>query len=113
VYRVHNDGIAIWNPSVTQITLADYHVQVALRHGVNALKRVANCALPAALERRLQELGENKDQLGAAEHEELLALVTFTHERTIEKLQAQLAMHELEPFLVDDGVSQASQSSPS
>lgn len=84
-------------------TLADSRVQSALRHGVHALKRVANYALPAALDRRLQELGENKEYLGAAEHEELLALVTFTQERTLEKLQAELAMHELQTLLPDEG----------
>ena len=46
-------------------TLADSRVQSALRHGVHALKRVANYVLPAALDRRLQELGENKEYLGA------------------------------------------------
>jgi hypothetical protein len=80
-------------------TLADQRVQSALRHGVFALQRVANYALPAALDRRMQALGENKEFLGQAEHEELLALVTFTHERTIEKLQAEVALRELQTLL--------------
>lgn len=84
-------------------TLTDARVQSALRHGVHALKRVANNILSAALDRRLQELGENKEYLGAAEHEELLALVTFTHERTLEKLQAELALRELQTLLPDEG----------
>ena len=50
--------------------------------------------LPAALDRRMQELGERKDYLDAVEHEELLALATFTNERTLEKLQAELALRE-------------------
>jgi hypothetical protein len=83
-------------------TLADSRVQAALRHGVHALKRVANHVLPAALDRRLQELGENKEYLAAAEHEELLALVTFTQERTLEKLQAELALRELQTLLPNE-----------
>ncbi len=88
---------------MTSTTLTDARVQAALRHGVNALKRVANYVLPAALDRRLQELGENKEYLGAADHEELLALVTFTHDRTLEKLQAEVALRELQPLVPNEG----------
>lgn len=88
---------------MTPAALTDSHVQAALRHGVDALKRVANYVLPAALDRRLQQLGEDKEYLGAAEHEELLALVTFTQERTLEKLQAELALRELQTLLPDEG----------
>lgn len=82
--------------------MSDSHVQSALRHGVHALQRVASYSLPAALDRRLQTLGESKEFLGAADHEELLALVTFTQERTIEKLQAELALRELQALLPDE-----------
>ena len=50
----------------------------------------------------MRELGERKEYLGAAEHEELLALVTFTQERTLEKLHAELALHELQTLLPDE-----------
>ena len=60
---------------MTPVTLADSHVQAALHHGVHALQRVANYALPAVLDRRLQQLGENREYLEAAEREELLVLV--------------------------------------
>ncbi len=83
-------------------TFADSRVQTALRNGVHALKRVANYALPAALDRRLQELGENKEYLGSAEHEELLALTTFANERLLEKLQAELALRELQTLIPDE-----------
>ena len=53
---------------MTPTTLDDSCVQSALRHGARALKRVANYVLSAALDRRLQTLGENKEYLGAAEH---------------------------------------------
>lgn len=80
-------------------TLAGSHVQAALRHGVRALERVSTYVLPAALDRRMQQLGENKEYLGAAEHDELLALVTFTQERTLEKLHAEIALRELQTLL--------------
>ena len=87
---------------MTPTSLADSRVQSALRHGVHALKRVANYSLPPALDLRLQTLGENKEYLGEADHEELLALVTFTQERTLEKLQAELAVRELQTLLSDE-----------
>src|SRR5215207_8881631 len=90
-------------PTMTPPSLADPRVLSALRHGVHALQRVANYALPAALDRRLQQLGENKEYLGEADHEELLALVTFTQQRTLEKLQAELALRELQTLLPDEG----------
>ncbi len=88
---------------MTPTTLDDSRVQAALRNGVLALKRVAHYTLPPALDRRLQQLGENKEYLGEADHEELLALVTFTHERTLEKLEAGLALRELQALLPGEG----------
>lgn len=88
---------------MTPVTLADSRVQAALRHGVHALKRVADYVLSAALDRRMRQLGEDKEFLGAADHEELLALVTFTQKRTLEKLQAELALRELQTLLPNEG----------
>jgi hypothetical protein len=51
--------------------------------------------LPASLNRRLLELGERKESLSAVEHDELLALVDFTQQRTAEKLEAELALARL------------------
>ncbi len=85
--------------------LTDSRVQSALRHGVNALQRVADYVLPAALDRRLQTLGESKEFLGTADHEELMALVTFSHDRTIEKMQAEQALRELQSLLPTEGQS--------
>jgi hypothetical protein len=39
--------------------------------------------------------GERKEFLTPAEHAELMAWVTFTQQRTIEKLQAELALQRL------------------
>jgi hypothetical protein len=44
--------------------------------------------LDPSLRRRMHALGERKEFLSQGEHEELLALVDFAHQRTIEKLAA-------------------------
>jgi hypothetical protein len=57
------------------------------------------------LARRLEELSERKEFLDQAGHDELMALVNFTQQRTIEKLEAQLALQRLRsvlPDMVDD-----------
>jgi hypothetical protein len=53
----------------------------------------------------MHELGERKEYLTQAEHDELLALVEFAQKRTIEKLEAQTALARLRaalPGLVSD-----------
>jgi hypothetical protein len=51
--------------------------------------------LPAPIDRRLLFLSENKDNLNDVEREELLALVDFAEDRTVEKLQAKVILHRL------------------
>jgi hypothetical protein len=75
---------------------ADPKLWAAVRSCVRALQQVANYTLPPALDRQLQELGERKEFLDHAEHEQLLALIQFTQQRTAEKLQAELALRQLE-----------------
>jgi hypothetical protein len=41
------------------------------------------------------ELGENKEFLGKEEHDELMALVAFSERRSIEKLEALVALKQL------------------
>ncbi|MBN9522345.1 hypothetical protein J0H58_28140 [bacterium] len=60
-----------------------------------ALRRVAGYTLPPALDRRILDLGERKESLSPAEREELTAWVAFTQERSIERLQAELALRQL------------------
>lgn len=43
----------------------------------------------------MHDLGERKEFLGKEEHEELLALVAFSQRRSIEKLEAQVALKRL------------------
>ena len=51
--------------------------------------------LDPALDQRLRHLGERKEWLSTAEHDELLALVAFTQQRTLEKLEAEAALQDL------------------
>jgi len=74
---------------------ADPALEEVLAGCVAALRRIADYRLPAALDRRLLWLSENKEQLSQAEHEELLAAVEFSEDRTIEKLQAQAVLQGL------------------
>jgi hypothetical protein len=68
----------------------------ALQTCERALRRMADYHLDPALDQRLRDLGERKEWLNAAEHEELLALVAFTQQRTVEKLEAEAALRDLQ-----------------
>lgn len=79
-------------------------LESALTLCVGALRRVAEYELDPAINRRLQDLGERKEWLGDEEHDELMSLVAFTEQRTIDKLEAQLALKrlgEVVPQLLD------------
>jgi hypothetical protein len=56
---------------------------------------VAEYRLDPAIDQRMLLLGERKEHLSTEEHAELMALVTLTQKRTIEKLQAELAVERL------------------
>lgn len=71
-------------------------LQSAFRTCERALRRVADYRLDPALDQRLRDLGERKESLSRAKHDELLALVTFTQQRTLEKLEAEAALQELQ-----------------
>lgn len=71
-------------------------LQAVLQTCERALRRVADYRFGPALDQRLRELGERKEWLSASEHEELLALVAFTEQRTLEKLEAEAALRELQ-----------------
>jgi hypothetical protein len=68
---------------------------------IAALRRLAQYELDAALARRLEELSERKEFLDPAAHDELMALVHFTQQRTMEKLEAQLALNRLRTIIPD------------
>lgn len=72
-----------------------HRLRSTLQSCERALRRVADYRLDPALDQRLRDLGERKEWLSAAEHEELLALVAFTQQRTLEKLEAETALRDL------------------
>ena len=57
------------------------------------------------MQRRLDDLGARKEFLDTAEHDELLALVDFTQHRTIEALEARLALSRLRDAFPDTVVT--------
>ena len=71
-------------------------VLIALKTCHAALRRVAGYTLSPVLDQWMGELGENKEYLSPSEHDILMALVAFTQQRTIEKLEAELALRQLE-----------------
>jgi hypothetical protein len=78
-------------------------MDAVLRDCACTLQGVAEYRLPAAIDRRLLWLSENKVALSDVEREELLALVQFAEERTVEKLQARASLKqfaEMWPHLV-------------
>ena len=107
-----------WNPNLLarSVTMSKKPVlppeikklKTALSPTVAALRRLAEYELEPSIDRRMQRLGERKEFLGKEEHAELLALVTFAERRTIEKLEAEVALkrlRELMPELVHRRVS--------
>jgi hypothetical protein len=74
---------------------ADSELRSAVEACVSALRTVASYELEPSLERRLLDLGERKEFLAQAEHDELMALVDFTRRRTIESLEAKRALDRL------------------
>ncbi len=89
---------------LASVSTAEPQFRLAITSCVAALRRLADYELPPTLARRLEELGERKEFLDQAEHDELLALVDFTQQRTVEKLESQVALQHLRaiaPDLVD------------
>ena len=64
-----------------------------------ALRRLVGYGLSQSIQNRLHALGERKEFLSPAEHEELLALVDFAQQRTVEKLEAKAALAHLRTAL--------------
>ncbi len=87
--------------TVTSISISDPKLHTALRSCWRALRRLADYQLDPSLDQRLQELGERKEFLSAEEHAELMALINFTQKRSIEKLEAEVALERLREFFPD------------
>jgi hypothetical protein len=80
---------------MVQKTAITGSVDAVIKECAATLQKVAAHKLPAALDRRLLWLSENKETLTSAEREELLALVDFSEDRTVEKLQANVLLNRL------------------
>jgi hypothetical protein len=72
-----------------------------LRDGAATLPSVATYRLPAAMDKRLVWLAENKEQLNDAERQELLALSEFAEQRTLEKVQSQAILQRITAAIPD------------
>ena len=81
---------------MTAVSVSDPKLQSALLSSHRALRRVAGYVLDPSLDQRLRELGERKEFLSPDEHDVLMGLVAFTQQRTLEKLEAELALQHLE-----------------
>jgi hypothetical protein len=81
---------------MSTISSNDPRVRKALQACVGTLRRLASYQLPPSIEQRLQALGEQKEFLDSAAHDELMALVAFSQQRTLEKLEAEVALRRLE-----------------
>lgn len=75
---------------------ADPQFRSALTSCIETLRSLADYELGPSIDRRMLELGERKDLLGEREHEELTALVSFVQQRNLERLQARVALKQLQ-----------------
>lgn len=84
---------------MSTLSTVEPRFQSAISACVAALRRVADYRLEMPLDHRMQDLSERKEFLGDQEHEELMALLAFSQQRTIEKLEAQVALKQLGEIL--------------
>jgi hypothetical protein len=78
----------------TAISL-DAQMRDALATCIGALNKLVAYEIEPSLRRRLDDLGDRKEFLDPAERDELLALVEFAQRRSIEALEAKLALSRL------------------
>jgi hypothetical protein len=78
-------------------------LEPTLRAARRALRRMAEYRLEPALDARLRDLGERKESLSSEERAELLALVSFTQQRTLEKLEAELVLRQIDAIASEPG----------
>jgi hypothetical protein len=75
--------------------MAESPIRSAFEACASALSKIADYQLEPSLQNRLQDLSERKELLSQLEHDELMALVDFTRKRSIESLEAKLALKRL------------------
>jgi hypothetical protein len=62
---------------------------------MRTLRRIAEYRLPAALDKRLIWLSENKESLDSHQRDELMALVDLADLRGLDKVEAQAVLTEM------------------
>src|SRR3954452_9257627 len=80
---------------MTTVSMADSPIRSAFEACASTLSKIADYQLEPSLQDRLQDLGDRKDLLSQLEHNELMALVNFVRKRSIESLEAKLALKQL------------------
>ena len=99
------DRIGTGDLSCAEANLSTLSTEPRFRSAIDsciaALHRLADYELEAPLASRLQSLAERKELLSADEYQELMALVAFSQQRSIDKLQAQVALRRIEEVLPD------------
>lgn len=74
---------------------AEPAVRDAVLASESTLKRISNYQLPDVLDRRILDLGERKESLTGDERAELFAWVAFTQQRSLDKLEAEVALKRI------------------
>ena len=69
---------------MSTLSTTEPRFQEAIDSRVSALRRLASYTLEPAIQRRLTELSEKKEFLNPEEHDELMDLVDFWEQRTID-----------------------------
>jgi cell division protein ZapA (FtsZ GTPase activity inhibitor) len=88
---------------MSAVSTAEPRWQAAIHSCRQALRRLANSTLEPVLDERLRDLGERKESLSEDEYAVLLALVSFTEQRTLEKLEAERALRQLDAVAPEPG----------
>lgn len=86
---------------MTTLLTTEPRFQSAVSACVAALRRLADYELDPPMARRLEALSERKEFLTAEEHDELMGLVEFARRRTVEKLEAAVALRQLKEIIPD------------
>ncbi len=86
---------------MSTVSTTDPSFRGAVDASITTLRRLADYEIPPSLDARLRELAERKDLLSSSEHDELLTLVEFAQHRTMEKLEAKVALDKLHRALPD------------
>jgi hypothetical protein len=86
---------------MSTVSTAEPKFRSALEACANALGRLADYELDPNLAKFVRDLSERKEFLDPSQHDELMALVAFSQQRAIEKLEARAALKRLRELFPD------------